>query len=431
MQSKAIITAGLRRRLQWYVVSYCISFFFHVLCDHDLTASPQYNNTHNLTQGWNTWCTDDACGLLDKCSDALVRSIADAIVEEGLDKLGYRFVNMDDCWSAKNRSSTGELQPDPERFPHGMKALADYVHSKNLFLGLYTCVGTYTCKNKLPGSAGHWDTDAKTLAGWGVDFVKADFCTADHSVPAKSLYANFSRALNETGREMVFSLCEWGTEDVVSWGSRSRTRCSASKWITYPSGTVESGQQVKGLVWALATLSSMWRLKPSTFVRKYGWLDPDFLETLFPLTMPFVNSRTEFSFWALWSAPLIVATDIRKLSPQKRKILTNEEVIAVDQDPLATAGDRISADADGRQVWAKPLSDGTHAVILFNNKTRGSGTNVTVTWQMLGNRDGSSHGDAEEQTALVRDLWQRKDLGTFTNEFRAFVHPRSALLKVA
>ncbi len=388
-----------------------------------------------MTQGWNTWCTDDACGLLDKCSDALVRSIADAIVEEGLDKLGYRFVNMDDCWSAKNRSSTGELQPDPERFPHGMKALADYVHSKNLFLGLYTCVGTYTCKNKLPGSAGHWDTDAKTLAGWGVDFVKADFCTADHSVPAKSLYANFSRALNETGREVVFSLCEWGTEDVVSWGSEvaQMFRIQMDHLPVWHGGKWAAGEGLG--VGTGDIIEYVASLKPSTFVRKYGWLDPDFLETLFPLTMPFVNSRTEFSFWALWSAPLIVATDIRKLSPKKREILTNEEVIAVDQDPLATAGDRISADADGRQVWAKPLSDGTHAVILFNNKTRGSGTNVTVTWKMLSNRGGSSYGDdgdGEEQTALVRDLWQRKDLGTFTNEFRAFVHPKEALLlKVA
>ncbi len=170
--------------------------------------------------GWNTWCTDDACGLIDRCSSKLAMSIADAIVDTGLDKLGYRFVNLDDCWSASTRDETGQLQPNATRFPEGMKALADYVHSKGLKLGLYTCTGTYTCKNKLPGSAGHWQQDADTLANWGVDFVKADYCSADKSIPSQELYQTFSSALNATGREMLFSLCQWGVEDVAEWGGQ-------------------------------------------------------------------------------------------------------------------------------------------------------------------------------------------------------------------
>ena len=128
--------------------------------------------------GWNSWCTDSLCNIAgkDPCSEHMVRSVADAMVSEGMLELGYNYVTLDDCWAARTRDADGRLQPDPDAFPSGMKALADYVHARGMLFGLYTCVGTVTCKGGRPGSYGHYEIDARTLAGWGVDYVKMDRC---------------------------------------------------------------------------------------------------------------------------------------------------------------------------------------------------------------------------------------------------------------
>jgi alpha-galactosidase len=377
--------------------------------------------------GWNTWCTDDICGLIDRCSEKLVKSIADALVAEGLDKLGYKYVNMDDCWSAQTRDSSGQLQPNAERFPSGMASLVDYVHSKGLKLGLYTCVGNTTCKNGLPGSGGHFVQDAQTLASWKVDFVKSDFCHRNGDPYV--LYHNFSAALNATGHPMLFSLCEWGTKDptrgpVSAWGAEVGQMYRIQMdhipfWHFPPKAAGEGfGQGTRDIIEYIATLN------PSKFVQKYGWMDPDFLETLFVPTMTFVDSRTEFSFWCLWSAPLLVATDIRNLTAQKREILTNPEVIAVDQDALALAGDRLSLDNSSHaQVWGKPLSAtaGRAFCVILYNPTDGDGLEVAVQWQMLFSGGAGS-------TAMVRDLWARKDLGNFTDGFRGSIDRHDVIM---
>jgi len=358
-------------------------------------------------------------------------SIADAIVDTGLDKLGYRFVNLDDCWSASTRDETGQLQPNATRFPEGMKALADYVHSKGLKLGLYTCTGTYTCKNKLPGSAGHWQQDADTLANWGVDFVKADYCSADKSIPSQELYQTFSSALNATGREMLFSLCQWGVEDVAEWGGQVgqmfRIQMDHIPFWHYPPNAagVGFGQGTSDIIEFVATL------KPSSFVTRYGWLDPDFLETLFPITMNFVESRTEFTFWALWSAPLIVATDLRNMTAEKQAILTNPEVIAIDQDALATGGDRISGDnVTGAQVWYKPLQNGDAAIVLYNHNPRET-LKVAVAWSDLPATWGPSNSTQFKYppgaSGSVRDLWNRQNLGVFALGYSAMVPPKDVV----
>ena len=158
--------------------------------------------------GWNSWCTGSRAGTeslcnafgKDPCSETQVREVADAMVEQGMTALGYTYVNLDDCWSATNRSADGELQPDTSRFPSGIAALADYVHSRGLLLGLYTDVGTKTCKGDRPGSFGHYAQDAKTLARWGVDFVKMDHCGLPSGHSDLEMYTNMSVALNATGR---------------------------------------------------------------------------------------------------------------------------------------------------------------------------------------------------------------------------------------
>lgn len=391
-----------------------------ITTSHIATTSAYDNGLGRLPpMGWNTWCTGDVCGLIDKCNENLIKSIADAMVEQGMDKIGYEYVLMDDCWSAATRDASGQLQPDADRFPSGMKALADYVHSKGLKVGVYTCVGTKTCRGGLPGSNGQFEKDAATLAGWTLDFVKADFCYAQ--APARELYANFSRALNATGRPILFSLCEWGQEDVQTWGAdvgqMYRIQMDHLPLWHYPKTKAAAGQGTGQGTWDI--IEYIATLRPSTFVKPYGWMDPDFLETLFPVSTTETESRTEMTFWALWSAPLIVSTDVRNMTQKKSDILMNPEVIAIDQDPLGTAGDRIFNDTQsGAQVWAKPLANGDFAVVLYNDERFFDDANVSITWDQV-------PGFPETHKAQkVRDLWSKQDTETDGNGIWRKLKPR-------
>jgi len=369
--------------------------------------------------GWNTWCTDDACGALDICTEKEVKSVAQSIVTQGLDKLGYQYVNLDDCWSDQSRSADGQLQPNPDRFPDGMKALADYVHSLGLKMGLYTCIGTETCRDHHPGSYGHYEQDAQTLAGWGIDFVKSDNCNRPSNATGKECYTNFSAALNATGRPILYSICNWGDEDVNTWGATLGHMWRFQMdhipfWTFPPDGAGEGfGQGTVNIIEYMATLH------PSNISGQYGYMDPDFLETLFPTKAPvhtfsFVDSRSEYSFWSLWSAPLLVATDVREMDDELASIIANPEVIAIDQDELSTAGERLVNESAGGQVWAKPLYGGDKAVILFNSNDFLNLT-LTVTWDMLGWPATSS--------VAVRSLWNRTDMGVYKGGLTAHVIP--------
>jgi alpha-galactosidase len=248
----------------------------------------------------------------------MVKSIADSIVEQGLDKLGYKYVCLDDCWSATTRNSTGHLQPESDKFPSGMKSLANYVHDKNLSLGLYTCVGTETCKGHRPGSFEHYELDAQTLADWGVDLIKMDHCGNKGNYTDQQLYGSMSAALNKTGRPIVFSMCQWGLADVWEWGAEVaqmyRIQMDHLPFWSIPTKGSGAGysEGTKNIIEWMA------HLQPSKWTKKAGWLDPDFLMTLYEPTMDFTASRTEYTFWAVWSAPLLVSTDLRKLSDEKK-----------------------------------------------------------------------------------------------------------------
>jgi alpha-galactosidase len=173
--------------------------------------------------GWSTWCTDDLCGLIDVCTEKEVKSVADAMIAQGLDKLGYTTLLLDDCWADKARDAAGRLQPNPKTFPSsagglGLGPLAEYLHARGLYLGAYTSAGKKTCKDGRPGSWPHYARDAQTFANWTLDLVKADNCGLPSGYTERALFANFSHALNATGRRMAFSLCEWGVQNVTDWG---------------------------------------------------------------------------------------------------------------------------------------------------------------------------------------------------------------------
>jgi len=344
--------------------------------------------------GWNSW-NHFGCDV----SEALIRETADAIVSSGMRDAGYKYVVIDDCWQV-SRDPSGTIVADPQRFPHGIKALADYVHSKGLKFGIYTDAGTKTCQGR-PGTLGFEERDAQTYAGWGVDYVKEDWCNADR-LDARTQYTKFRRALDRTGRPIVLSICEWGVNQPWDWapsvGNLWRTTDDISdNWASMLSNLDQSAQH-------------------STVARPGAWNDPDMLE-IGNGGMTADEYRAHMSLWAMQAAPLIAGNDLRTMSAETKSILTNAEVIAVDQDSLGAQGTLVSSGPPERQLWSKPLRDGSRAVVLLNRAS--SSDSISLSFRRAG-----IHTDS----ASVRDLWRHADLGRFRGSFTAVVPGHAALM---
>ena len=351
--------------------------------------------------GWNSW-NKFACNV----SEDMIRSMADAVVKSGMKDAGYEYVNIDDCWQV-SRDAQGNIVADPQRFPHGMKAVGDYIHSLGLKFGVYSDAGSKTCAGR-PGGLGHEYQDAIQYAAWGVDYLKYDWCNTT-TQDAKASYANMRAALDSSGRSIVLSICEWGTAKPWLWGKE----VGGNLWRTtddindrwggpqkWPNGSCCS-YGVTGILDLQVGLAS--------YAGPGHWNDPDMLE-VGNGGMTDTEYRAHFSLWAILAAPLIAGNDLRNMRLEIHDILTNKEVIAVDQDPLGHEGERVWKNGDF-EVWAKQLKDGGRAVVLLN---RGSAeAEIAANWEDLGYPDHSS--------ASVRDLWQHKDVGKFTGKFSASV----------
>jgi alpha-galactosidase len=326
--------------------------------------------------GWNSW-NKFACNV----SEDLIRSEADAMVATGMRDAGYQYIVIDDCWQV-SRDQNGNIQPDPQRFPHGMKALADYIHSKGLKFGLYSDAGTMTCQ-KRPGSRGYEFQDARQYAAWGVDYLKYDWCNHSTQDSAAS-YSTMRDALLASGRPIVFSLCEWGSTKPWLWA-----RDVGNLWRSGGDiGDVwESPKEGLGIVNILDHNADLY-----SFAGPGHWNDPDMLE-VGNGGMTDAEYRSHFSLWAMLAAPLMAGNDLRSMAPDIREILTNKDVIAVDQDPLGEQWRRVAKNGD-LEVWSRPLQDGSRAVILFNRGKEAS--QMEATWQEL--------GYPEHLRAAVRDL---------------------------
>jgi alpha-galactosidase len=384
----------------------CVSFLFIDM------AGAQQIERNSLAQtppmGWNSW-NKFGCNV----SEDLIKSVADAISTNGMKGAGYQYVVIDDCWQV-GRDENGFILADPQRFPSGMKALADYVHSKGLKFGLYSDAGTKTCAGR-PGSQGHEYQDALQYARWGVDYLKYDWCHTE-TRNAVEAYTTMSNALLSTARPIVFSICEWGTAKPWLWanaiGNLWRTTDDISDhWSSHKKwpngGCCEMGM--------LEILDLQADLYP--YAGPGHWNDPDMLEVgNGGMTIP--EYQAHFSFWALLAAPLIAGNDVRFMAPEIKDILTNSEVIAVNQDKLGREGRRISKNGD-LEVWAKPLTNGSRAVILFNRGE--SDANVTVSWEQL--------GYPNHLPAKVHDLWAHRDMGSFTGSYASNV-PRHSVVMV-
>ncbi len=341
------------------------------------TQSPALalNNGLALTppMGWNDW-NSFGCNV----NEQLVEQTADLIVSSGMKAAGYQYVNIDDCWMASARDSGGHLVPDPVKFPHGISGVASYVHGKGLKLGIYESAGTATCAG-YPGSLNHEQTDANSFASWGVDYLKYDNCN-NQGVPWQTRYNAMRDALANTGRPIVYSLCEWGEDSVWTWGAGT-----GNLWRT--TGDIN------------ASFGSMLSIFHSNvglaqYAGPGGWNDPDMLEV--GNGMSFTEDRAEFSLWAEMAAPLISGTDLRSATPATMSLYTNTDVIAVDQDSLGRQGRQVSS-SGGLDVLAKPLSNGDVAVVLFNENS-GSATIST---------SASAVGAASSSSYKLTNLWSK------------------------
>jgi alpha-galactosidase len=344
--------------------------------------------------GWNSWNH-----FAERIDDKMVRETADALVSTGLKDAGYIYLNIDDTWEG-DRDANGVIHPNA-KFPD-MKALADYVHSKGLKLGIYSSPGPKTCAG-FEGSLGREEHDAQTYAQWGIDYLKYDWCQQPPSnvEEMKNAYTKMHDALKKTGRPIVLSLCEYGWNKVWGWGPS----VGGNLWRTTGdisdrySVMAEIGFNQNGL---------------ETFAGPGHWNDPDMLE-VGNGGMNEDEYRTHFSLWAMLAAPLIAGNDLTKMTPYTVEILTNREVIAVDQDPAGKQGFRIAQEGPF-EVWMKPMADGSRVVGLFNRQR--SVEQMTVNFSQIG-----IHG-----VATVRDLWLKKDLGTFEDKYSAYVPSHGVVL---
>jgi alpha-galactosidase len=352
--------------------------------------------------GWNSW-NKFGCNVDEK----LIKEIADALVSTGMRDAGYHYLVIDDCWQIE-RDANGNIIPDPKRFPSGMKALADYVHSKGLKFGLYSDAGTLTCQ-KRPGSRGYEFQDARQYAAWGVDYFKYDWCSTT-TQNASASYSIMRDAMLKAGRPIVFSICEWGSSKPWLWA-----KDVGNLWRT--TSDIQDCWDCKrdwggmGFVHILDLQAGL-----ESYAGPGHWNDPDMLE-VGNGGMTENEYRAHFSLWCILAAPLMAGNDIRSMMPAIANILINKEVIAVDQDAGGLQGRRVKHDGD-LDYWMKQLADGSRAVALLNRSA--TEQKMSVNWPDI--------GYPEHLSANVRDLWARKGLGKMTGSFSTAVPSHSVVM---
>lgn len=348
--------------------------------------------------GWNSW-NNFGCDV----TEGLIMSTADAMVENGMKDAGYRYVVIDDCWHGE-RDSLGWIHPNSERFPSGMKALADYVHSKGLKLGIYSDAGWKTCGGH-PGSRGYEYQDALTYAKWGVDYLKYDWCNTE-GLNAKGAYLTMRDALYKAGRPIVFSICEWGDNQPWTWA-----KDIGHLWRTTGDiAPIFDGEHGHGswTSWGVLQIIDM-RKDIRTAAGPDHWNDPDMMEV--GNGMSVAEDRSHFSMWCMLAAPLMAGNDIRNMSNETLGILTNQEAIAVDQDSLGIQAFKYLV-LNHVDIWIKALQGGDIAICLLNRSTLPQA--VVVDWKEFSFEEPLKqlYVDFKKNTYQIRDLWEHKDIGT-------------------
>jgi len=363
--------------------------------------------------GWNSW-NKFACTI----DERLIRETADAMVATGLKDAGYQYVNIDDCWQGQ-RDADGNIQPDPTRFPSGIKALADYVHGKGLKLGIYSDAGATTCGGR-PGSRGHEYQDARTYARWGIDYVKYDWCNTPGMSPEPA-YTTMRDAIAKSGRPMLFSICEWGIGKPWEWGAKV-----GHSWRTTPDiYNCFDCEFSPGLSTGLGVLRILDRQAGlRQFAGPGHWNDMDMLEVGNGMSED--EDRAHLSIWAMMASPLILGNDLRSMSESTRRILTNPGVIAVSQDKLGVQALRVMVDGQ-LEIYAKPLDGGQWALMFLNRSNQALDVRHDWKAEVLGDGMSNRSVDFKQTVYSWSDLWSKKT-GDTSTKLEARLAPHSVLM---
>lgn len=358
--------------------------------------------------GWLSWerfqCNINCVRDPENCiSEWLFKETAEAMISEGYRDAGYVYVNIDDCWMSMDRDITGRLQADSERFPSGIKHLADYMHTRGLKLGIYGDVGTKTCAG-YPGSMGHLYGDAQTFAEWDIDMVKMDGCYADVRDLDK-LYPIFNDAINRTGRPMVYS-CSWPAYQVmfgITPNYKAMTQ-HCNLWRNY----MDISDSWQSVLYTIDYYASVQKMLTSSAGPGH-WHDPDML-IIGNFGLSYDQCKTQMALWSIFAAPLLMSHDLRRTRPEHKEILLNKAVIAINQDPLGKMGKKVYA-SGAIEIWTRPvtpvLADGFHsfAIVFFNRRDTGNAEDVGVRLRLIGLRYPNGY--------RVTDLFDNKFKGTF------------------
>ncbi len=381
--------------------------------------------------GWNSWNT-----FTWEINDKLIREAADAMADSGLKEAGYEYIVIDDCWSEKQRGSNGRLVPDRWKFPDGIKPVADYVHGKGLKFGIYSCAGTHTCGGH-PGSFEHEFDDAETFAEWGVDYLKYDYCYKPEHIPGEVLYKRMSMALRNCGRDIMFSACNWGNDNVYKW-----IRESGAHLFRSTGDIQDNWESIKRL--ALSQIGN--ECYGGSFchndidmlvVGMHGGSNNEWINSAEGGVNVIADSgealpklggctdeeyRTHFSLWAVMNSPLMIGCDIRNMTPATKEILTNKDVIAINQDIECRGPYCIKQWNNPDNVFSlvKPLANGDYAIGMFNFGDRAG--EMSLQFWDIGLPAASGRG------LSMYDCWKHEELGVFTERFVTTVEPHGCMV---
>ena len=352
--------------------------------------------------GWNTWNT-----FASNINEALVMQTADIMVKNGMRDAGYIYIVLDDTWSAMERDAQGNLMAHPEKFPSGMKALGDYLHARGFKFGIYNCAGKKTCGG-YPGGWGHEFQDALKYAEWGVDYLKYDWCSSGDANP-KDAYTRMRDGLYAAKRPVVFSICEWGGSKPWEWaaevGHLWRTTGDIMDCYDCSQRWERGWKAILDLQYSSVQPADGQNNGIGKYAGPGHWNDPDMLE-VGNEGLTFAESRGHFTLWCILAAPLMAGNDVTHMTPEITALLTDREAIAIDQDKLGKEGWRFRAEP-GLEIWVRELSDGEWAVALLNTGKTTADLSVDFShgWWFLGGN------------CAVRDVWDKKDVGTTEKKF--------------
>ena len=387
-----------------------ILVLFSGLIAEDLAQTPP--------MGWLSWNLFEG-----DINSELVKEIADAMVSSGMKEAGYEYIIIDDLWQG-GRDEEGNILPDPDKFPNGIKPVADYVHEKGLKLGIYTDAAKTTCAGKV-GSWGHVEQDINQFAEWGIDYVKVDYCWAPRDLfSAIERYKKFGDAIQNCGREMVFAVCEWGQRSPWLWGDSVGAQLWRTTWDirdTWEHGQYDNGhngimegldRQVGLYRWAGP---GRWNDMDMLVVGLYGEGSSASINNANGCTV--TEYQSQMSLWSLLASPLLACCDIRNMDQDTKRILTNKEVIAINQDKLGKQARRIYKENE-KEIWAKELENGAWAVGFLNRNDEKT-VQISLDLAKIG---------FEKPAKSVRDVWQHKTVGKNIRNFKCKVEPHEVVL---